>query len=87
MHARFQAHPAHAERLAYAVLAVDPVFLRQHVQHMPVHRQSNRARQLEHLGHVAGPDFFVLDGHGAGGIHALDVTARDPHVDLRDLAP
>jgi hypothetical protein len=82
VHAHFQAYPAHAQRLAHAVLAIDPVFLRQHVHHVPVHRQGDGARQLKHLGHVAGAHFLVLDGHRAGGIHALDVSARDPHVHL-----
>jgi hypothetical protein len=86
VHARLQAHPAHAEWLAHAVLAVDLVFLGQDVDHVAVGGQGDGARQLQHLGHVAGAHFLVLDRNGSRRVDALDVAARDAHVDLGDLA-
>ena len=84
--ARLEAHAAHAERLAHAVLAVDLVLLRQHVDDVAVDRQRDGARQLQHLVHVGGADLLVLDRHRARRVDALDVAARDADVDLRDLA-
>ena len=83
---RLQAHAAHAQRLAHAVLAVDHVLLRQHVDDVAVDGQRDGARQLQHLGDVAGADFLVLDRDRAGRVDALDVAAGDAGVDLRDLA-
>jgi hypothetical protein len=84
--ARLQPHAAHAERLAHAVLAVDLVLLRQHVNDVAVDRQRDRARQLQNLGDVARTDLLVLDRDSPRRVDALDVAARDADVDLRDLA-
>ena len=68
VHAGLEAHAGHAERLAHAVLLVDRVVLRQHVDDLAVLRDVDRLGLFEHRGDVALFDFLVLDRQ-----HALRV--------------
>src|SRR5699024_3200923 len=86
VHAGFQAHAAHADRVADAVLAVDAVFLRLVVEQLAVGRDRHRARRLQHLLEVAGSDFVVADGRGAVRILGFQMAARDRGVYRADVA-
>ena len=61
VHLHFEAHAAHAERLAHVLLAVDDEFLRQDVQDLLVVRDRDRLRRLDHAVDVGLRDFLVLD--------------------------
>ena len=63
VHLGLQAHAGHAERLLDAVLVVDDVLLREHVDDLAVLRDVDRLGLLEHRGDVALPDLLVLHRH------------------------
>ncbi len=86
MDARLQPHARHADRLLDTVLIVDHELLRQHVDDLPVHRQRDRARGVDHALDVGGGDLAVLDRHDAVAVEAADVRAGDPGEDRVDLA-
>ena len=48
MHLGFQAHARHTQWLAYALLVIDDVFLRQDVQHLLVRRNGNRLPGIQY---------------------------------------
>ena len=86
VHLGLEAHAGHAERLLDAVLVVDRVLLREHVEDLAVLRDVDRLGLLEHRGDVGLFDFLVLDRPHALRVERLDVRARDAGVDRRDLA-
>src|ERR1019366_5751919 len=86
MHLDIQPHPAHAERLLDAVLAVDAEFLFEDVQYLLIARQADRAGRLDHALDVGGGDFFLFDLHHAARIDAADMAARDAGIDLGNFA-
>jgi len=50
---RFQPHPGHPDRVAHSLLIIDCVLLRQHVQHLTVHRNGDRTGCIDHAVNVA----------------------------------
>ena len=60
VHLRLEAHAGHAERLADAVLVVDDVLLRQHVDDLAVQRDGDRLGRVDHRGDVGLADLLVL---------------------------
>ena len=58
VHLDFEAHAAHAQRLAHVFLAVDDEFLRQDVQHLLVVGNRDRLRRLDHAIDVGLRDFL-----------------------------
>jgi hypothetical protein len=81
-----QPHAAHAQRLLDAVLLVDHVLLRQHVEDLAVLGDVHRPGRVEHAVDVRLPDLLVLHRHHALGVEAADVAAGDAGVDRADLA-
>src|SRR6185369_13940792 len=81
-----EAHAAHADRLADAVLAVDDEFLGQDVQDFLIGRNRHRLGGFDNALDVAGRHFLVLDGDHAVRVEALDVTAGDPGIHVAHLA-
>ncbi len=53
MNARFQAHSRHPIRLAHALLLIDRELLRQDMQHLPIERDCDRARRVDHSINIA----------------------------------
>ena len=86
MHLGFQAHAAHAHRLAHALLVVDHVFLGQHMQGFLIRRNRHRLGRVDHPVDVRLGHFPVADRDDAMGIKAADVGASDARVDRMDLA-
>ena len=70
-----QAHAAHADRVAYAVLVVDRVLPRQGVQNHPVRVHRNGACALEHAVQILARHFAAADRAHAVRHVALDVAA------------
>ena len=61
VHLDFEAHAAHAERLAHVLLPVDDEFLRQDVQDLLVVRDRDRLGRLDDAIDVGLRDFLFLD--------------------------
>ena len=77
VHLDFQAHAAHAERLAHVLLAVDDEFLVEDVQDLLVGGDVDRLRGLDHAVDVELRDLAVLDRDHAVRVEAADVAAGD----------
>ena len=86
MHAHFEPHATHTDRLADVLLAVDDELLRQHVQHLLVGRDIDRLGGLDDARDVARRNFAILDRHHAARVEALDMAARNAGERLLDLA-
>ncbi len=84
--ARFQAHARHADRFAYAFLAIDDEFLRQHVEDFLVRWNRDGARGVDHAFDIGMRDLAVLDRDDAVRVEAADVSAGDAGIDGLDLA-
>jgi hypothetical protein len=82
----FEADAAHAEGLPHAVLIVDDELLRDHVDHLAVHRDRHGLGGVDHPAHVALAHLPVLDRDDAVGVEAANVAAGDPGEDRGDLA-
>src|SRR5882724_10858214 len=80
VHLGFEAHARHADRIADAFLAVDDVFLRQHVQDLLIGGDGDRLGRIDHALDIALHHLFVLDGDDAVRIEAAHVTAGDAGV-------
>ncbi len=85
MHLGLEPHAEHAERVLDTVLVVDDEFLGKHVEDLLVHGDVDGAGGVDHPGHVGRRPFLVLDRDDAARVDALDVAARDAHVDRIDL--
>ena len=81
----FEPHPAHAHGVLYAVLVVDDIFLRYHVDEVPVRGNGHRLGRVDGPRDVVLPHLFVPDRHHAVAVEALDVGPRDPRQAARDL--
>ena len=86
VHPGLQAHTRHADRLLDTVLIVDDEFLRQHVEHLTVHRERDRPCGVEHPLHVARTHLAALDRHHTVAVEALDVVSGGADDDGTDLA-
>ncbi|EKE17996.1 MAG: hypothetical protein ACD_10C00176G0002 [uncultured bacterium] len=81
-----QAHAAHADRLADAILSIDDELLRQDMQDFLIGRNRHCFRRLDDAVNVAGGHFFILDRHHAVGVETLDVTAGNARIYVLHLA-
>ncbi len=86
MHLGFQPHAAHAHRLAHALLVVDHVFLRQHVQGLLIGGNRHRLGGVDHPVDVRLGHFPVADRDDAMGVKAAHMGTGDAGVDRMDLA-
>src|SRR5690606_8450605 len=80
VHLGFQAHAGHADGIADALLAVDDVFLRQHVQDALVGGDGHGLGRVDHVLHVHVGDLAVTDADDAVGIQAPHVAAGDAGI-------
>ena len=80
VHLGFEAHSRHADGIADAFLAVDDVFLRQHVQDLLIRRNGDRLGRIDDAFDIALHHFLVLDGDDAVRIEAAHVAAGDAGV-------
>src|SRR5439155_1848057 len=87
VHLRFQAHSAHSQRFADAVLLVDDVLLREDVEDLAVLRNVDGAGGIEDALEIALLHFLVLHRHHSLRVEAADVTAGDARIDGADLGP
>lgn len=85
MDAGLEADARHADRLLDAVLIVDDVLLRQHVEDLAVALELDRLRLVEDALHVVGGDLAALDADEAVLVEPADVAAGDADVDRVDL--
>jgi hypothetical protein len=86
VHPRLQAHAAHADGLADALLVVDDEFLRQDVQDLLVRRDRHRAGGVDDPVDVRLHHLVLLDGGDAVGVQAADMAAGDAGMHRVDLA-
>ncbi len=86
MHPHFEAHAAHADRLANVFLAVNDEFLGQHMQHLLIGRDVDGFGGFQNPRHIGLGDFLVLDRDHSTGVEAQNVAARDAGVNAADLA-
>ncbi len=85
MHARFEAHARHSDRLLDPVLLVDDVLLRKHVKHLAITGERHGLGLLENPGDVLCRNLTVGDGGDPVLVHAADVTPSDAGVHGVDL--
>jgi len=68
------------------ILAVDDVFLRQHVQDLLIGGNGDRLGRIDHPLHVALHHLLVLDGDDAVRVEAADVAAGDAGIHRMNFA-
>ena len=81
----FEPNAAHTQWLANPVLLVDDELLRDHVDHLAIHRDGHGLGGVDHAPHVALAHLAVLHRDDAVRVHAPNVASCDPYVDRRDL--
>ena len=86
VHLGLEAHPGHADGIAYPLLRVDDVFLRQHVQDLLIGGNRHRLGRVDHALDIALHHFLVLDRDDAVRVQAAHVAAGDAGVHRMDLA-
>ena len=86
MHLDLEAHTAHANRLADAILAIDHELLRQDMQNFLLGGDRHGARCFDHAIDIARADFLVLDGHHPVGVEAADMATGNTGVHILHLA-
>jgi hypothetical protein len=86
VHLRFEAHAAHADRIADAFLPVDDEFLRQHVDDLLIRRDRDRLGGVDHVLDVAARDLLVAYRNDPVGVQAAHVAAGDAGEHRVDLA-
>ena len=86
VHLGLEPHAGHADRVADAFLAVDDVFLRQHVQDLLIGGDGDRLGRIDHALDIALHHLLVLDGDDAVRIEAAHVAAGDAGVDRVNFA-
>ena len=84
MNSRFQPHARHSVRLAHALLLIDRELLRQNMQHLPIERNRNRARRIDHSLDVAHADFTAAHCDDPVTVQAFEVRPGDANHDRAD---
>ncbi len=77
MNPRFQPHARHPVRLAHALLLIDRELLRQDMQHLPIERDRDRARRIDHSIDIARADFAAAHRDDPVTVEALDMRPGD----------
>src|SRR5699024_9461575 len=86
MYPCFQPHAGHPDRLADAILMIDDVLLRNHVQDLLVGGNGDGPRGIDHALDIILRDLLIADGDDPVGIEAPHVAAGDIGVDRMDFA-
>src|SRR5690606_9754220 len=86
MHLGFKTHTRHAQRLFYAFLGIDDVFLWQNVQYTLIGRNRHRLGCINHTIDVSTCHFTVANCYDAVGVHAANMAACNAGVDRVDTA-
>ena len=85
VHARLEADTRHADRLFDAVLFVDDVLLREHVNHLAIAGERHSLGLLQHTSDVFDRNLAVGDGSDPVLVHATHVASSDAGVNRIDL--
>ncbi len=80
MHPRFQTYARHTHRLAYALLLVDDVVLRQGVQNTLVGSNGHRLGCIQNTFQIPATHFTIVDSDTAVRVLAIDMTAGQAHI-------
>src|SRR5687768_1523258 len=87
MNFRFQAHAGHPQGFSDAILVVDDIVLRQHVEHVAVHRDRHRSGGIDDSFQIALRDFLVFHRDYAVAIERFDVATGNAREHRMHLAP
>ena len=64
VHFRFQTNPGHADGIFNAILIINRVLLRQHMDDFTIHGHGNGLRRIDHPFHIFLGDYFVFTANG-----------------------
>ncbi|OQA59646.1 MAG: hypothetical protein BWY40_01109 [bacterium ADurb.Bin270] len=78
MNFRFQANPAHSNRILHAILIIDDELLRNHVNDFAIKRDRNRLCGIYHPIDIGRTDFPVFDGNYTMTVDSLDMATAYP---------
>ncbi len=80
MHIHFQTDAAHAKRLDNAALIVDNIFLRQNMDDIPVHGDSDGFCRVKDAFDIFLADFSAFDCDNAVAVRAFYVAACNARI-------